>query len=78
MTKYWPLLTTSDRRLRGPATAQAEHILHTGQADLIMLGRELLRDPRWPLHAAAQLGEAKVPWPPQYVRAAAPGTPSRG
>ena len=58
--------------------AQAEHILHTGQADLIMLGRELLRDPRWPLHAAAQLDEAKVPWPPQYVRAAAPGTPSRG
>jgi len=58
--------------------AQAEHILHTGQADLVMLGRELLRDPRWPLQAAAQLGETRVPWPPQYVRAAAPGTPIRG
>jgi 2,4-dienoyl-CoA reductase-like NADH-dependent reductase (Old Yellow Enzyme family) len=58
--------------------AQAEHILRTGQADLVLLGRELLRDPRWPLHAAAQLGDAQVPWPAQYVRAAAPGTPIRG
>jgi 2,4-dienoyl-CoA reductase-like NADH-dependent reductase (Old Yellow Enzyme family) len=57
--------------------AQAEHILRTGQADLVLLGRELLRDPRWPLRAAAQLGDAQVPWPPQYVRAAAPGTPFR-
>jgi 2,4-dienoyl-CoA reductase-like NADH-dependent reductase (Old Yellow Enzyme family) len=57
--------------------AQAEHILRTGQADLILLGRELLRDPRWPLHAAAALGDGRVPWPVQYVRAAAAGTPSR-
>jgi 2,4-dienoyl-CoA reductase-like NADH-dependent reductase (Old Yellow Enzyme family) len=56
---------------------QAEHILRTGQADLVLLGRELLRDPRWPLRAAAELREAGVPWPPQYVRAAAPGTPFR-
>jgi 2,4-dienoyl-CoA reductase-like NADH-dependent reductase (Old Yellow Enzyme family) len=55
--------------------AQAEHVLRTGQADLIMLGRELLRDPHWPLHAAALLGDTRVPWPAQYVRAAAAGTP---
>jgi len=55
--------------------AQAEHILRTGQADLVMLGRELLRDPRWPLHAAARLGETRVPWPAPYLRAAPAGTP---
>ncbi len=57
--------------------AQAEHILRTGQADLILMGREMLRDPRWPLHAAETLGEAGVAWPAQYVRAARPGTPFR-
>lgn len=56
--------------------AQAEHILRTGQADLIMLARELLRDPYWPLHAADELG-ANLPWPPQYVRAAHRDTPIR-
>jgi 2,4-dienoyl-CoA reductase-like NADH-dependent reductase (Old Yellow Enzyme family) len=57
--------------------AQAEHILRTGQADLILLGRELLRDPRWPLHAAAVLGDGQVPWPVQYSRVAPAGTPIR-
>lgn len=57
--------------------AQAEHILRTGQADLIMLARELLRDPYWPLHAADELGDKSVPWPPQYVRAAHRDTPIR-
>jgi 2,4-dienoyl-CoA reductase-like NADH-dependent reductase (Old Yellow Enzyme family) len=47
---------------------QAETILTTGQADAIVMGRELLRDPYWPLHAARQLG-ADVPWPVQYLRA---------
>ncbi len=56
--------------------AQAEHILRTGQADLIFLARELLRDPQWPLHAAKQLGDM-VAWPPQYVRAASSTTPLR-
>lgn len=46
---------------------QAETILATGKADLVLLGRKLLRDPYWPLHAARQLG-ADVPWPPQYLR----------
>ncbi len=49
---------------------QAEHILRTGQADLVLLARELLRHPYWPLQAAETLGEKGVPWPAQYVRAA--------
>ncbi|MEG4314913.1 NADH:flavin oxidoreductase/NADH oxidase [Pseudomonas sp. FIP_A4] len=56
---------------------QAEHILRTGQADLILLARELLRDPYWPLHAAEYLGDRAVPWPAQYVRAAHRDTPIR-
>lgn len=55
---------------------QAEHVLRTGQADLVLLARELLRDPYWPLHAAAELKE-NVAWPPQYVRAASSKTPLR-
>ena len=49
--------------------AQADEIIRQGQADLVLLARELLRDPYWPLHAAAELGQAS-PWPPQYLRAA--------
>ncbi|WP_219061171.1 NADH:flavin oxidoreductase/NADH oxidase [Pseudomonas sp. UMAB-08] len=49
--------------------AQAEHILRTGQADLILLARELLRDPYWPLHADDDLGGRKATWPAQYQRA---------
>jgi 2,4-dienoyl-CoA reductase-like NADH-dependent reductase (Old Yellow Enzyme family) len=47
---------------------QADHIVRTGQADLVLLGRELLRDPGWPLRAAGELGR-DVEWPPQYRRA---------
>jgi 2,4-dienoyl-CoA reductase-like NADH-dependent reductase (Old Yellow Enzyme family) len=46
---------------------QAEHILHTGQADAVCLARALLRDPYWPRHAAKALGVA-MPWPDQYKR----------
>jgi hypothetical protein len=42
----------------------------------VLLARQLLRDPYWPLHAADQLGH-EVPWPPQYLRAAHRTTPSR-
>ncbi len=45
----------------------AESILQQGQADLIGLARAMLYDPRWPWHAAAQLGE-QVFAPPQYWR----------
>jgi 2,4-dienoyl-CoA reductase-like NADH-dependent reductase (Old Yellow Enzyme family) len=50
------------------APAQAEQIVATGQADVVLLARELLRDPYWPLHAASALG-VDVPWPLQYERA---------
>lgn len=48
--------------------AQAEHILFTGQADAIVMAREFLRDPYFPFHAAATLGE-EPQYPIQYVRA---------
>ena len=47
---------------------QAEAILTNGQADLVLLAREFLRDPYFPLHAARELGE-HVTWPVQYERA---------
>ncbi|MBW4574351.1 MAG: NADPH dehydrogenase NamA [Aphanothece sp. CMT-3BRIN-NPC111] len=47
---------------------QADQIIRTGQADLVLLARELLRNPYWPLHAAKQLGH-KIPAPVQYERA---------
>ena len=47
---------------------QAEQIVSTGQADAILLAREFLRDPYWPLHAARVLG-VNVSWPKQYERA---------
>ncbi len=48
--------------------AQAEQIVATGQADAVLMAREMLRDPYWPLRAARALG-AEAPWPPQYLRA---------
>ncbi|GAB3326100.1 NADH:flavin oxidoreductase/NADH oxidase [Larkinella ripae] len=47
---------------------QASEIIASGQADLVLLARELLRDPYFPLHAAQQLG-AETAWPAQYLRA---------
>jgi 2,4-dienoyl-CoA reductase-like NADH-dependent reductase (Old Yellow Enzyme family) len=47
---------------------QAEQILVDQSADVIMLGRELLRNPHWPLWAAHQL-EADVSWPNPYHKA---------
>ncbi|HTS46854.1 MAG TPA: NADH:flavin oxidoreductase/NADH oxidase [Bryobacteraceae bacterium] len=47
---------------------QADHIVRTGQADLVFLARELLRDPYWPLRAADELRQ-DGPWPKQYLRA---------
>ncbi len=51
---------------------QAEEILGSGAADVVLLARALLRDPHWPLRAAHELGVADgegVAWPPQYQRA---------
>ena len=47
---------------------QADGIVRSGQADLVFLARELLRDPYWPLRAADELRQ-DGPWPQQYLRA---------
>jgi len=47
---------------------QAEQIIASGQADLVLLAREMLRDPYWPLRAARELG-VDLEWPAQYGRA---------
>lgn len=49
-------------------TKQAEDIIASGKADFVALARGMLYDPRWPWHAAAELG-ATVNGPPQYWRA---------
>ena len=55
---------------------QAEHVIATGQADAVIIARELLRDPYWPLRAARELGQ-QISWPVQYLRAAPEGSQSR-
>jgi 2,4-dienoyl-CoA reductase-like NADH-dependent reductase (Old Yellow Enzyme family) len=48
---------------------QADEIIRNGRADLVLLARELLRDPHWPLHAAQALHQRdKAAIPPQYAR----------
>ncbi len=47
---------------------EGERILNHGQADLIVMAREFLRDPYFPMYAAAELG-FDLPWPKQYERA---------
>lgn len=59
MTGAVGLITTAE---------QSEAILKEEKADLILMGRELLRNPYFPLQAAKELGE-KVQWPGQYIRA---------
>lgn len=49
----------------------ADEIVRNGRADLVALGRELLRNPYWPLGAARELGH-DIPWPHQYLRAQLP------
>jgi 2,4-dienoyl-CoA reductase-like NADH-dependent reductase (Old Yellow Enzyme family) len=56
--------------------AQAEHIVATGQADAVIIAREFLRDPYWPLRAARELGQP-ISWPVQYLRAAPEGAQAR-
>ena len=65
------------RRQAGIATAAvgliatpelADEIVRNGRADMVAMGRELLRNPTWPLHAARALGH-DIAWPKQYLRA---------
>lgn len=55
---------------------QAEHIVFTGQADAVLIAREFLRDPYFPLRAARQLGQ-EITWPSQYLRAGPKGVKPR-
>ncbi|HEX8710742.1 MAG TPA: NADH:flavin oxidoreductase/NADH oxidase [Terracidiphilus sp.] len=73
------------RRDAGIATAavglitepeQANAIVTNGEADMVLLARQMLRDPYWPLHAAVALGE-QTSWPVQYLRAAPQGSTAR-
>jgi len=61
-----PLLTSAVGMITDPH--QADSIIESGQADAVMLAREFLRNPRWPLHAAHLLG-AQTHWPVQIERA---------
>ena len=56
--------------------AQADAIICSGQADLVLQAREMLRDPYWPMHAAQVLGQV-ASWPAQYLRAAPQGSVAR-
>jgi len=47
---------------------QAETVIRSGQADVVLLAREILRHPYWPLEAAKRL-KAEIDWPRQYLRA---------
>jgi len=58
------------------SSIQAEQIITTGQADAVIIAREFLRDPYWPLRAARELGQ-RVSWPVQYLRAAPEGSQAR-
>ncbi len=58
------------------APAQADHIVRSGQADVVLIGREILRNPYWPLEAAQALGQS-IGWPKQYLRAGPAGAKAR-
>jgi len=55
---------------------QVIDILAKNQADLVLMAREFLRDPYWPLRTARELKQ-KTSWPAQYLRAAPPDSPAR-
>jgi 2,4-dienoyl-CoA reductase-like NADH-dependent reductase (Old Yellow Enzyme family) len=55
------------------SSGQADRIIRSEHADLVLMARELLRDPYWPRHVARELGYP-APWPAQYLRAAPPGS----
>ncbi len=60
------ILTAAVGMITSPA--QADEHIRNGRADMVLLGREMLRDPYWALHAAQELKQP-VPVPPQYLRA---------
>jgi 2,4-dienoyl-CoA reductase-like NADH-dependent reductase (Old Yellow Enzyme family) len=61
-----PMLTAAVGFITAPE--QADQIIRNEQADLVLIGRQMLRDPYWPLTAAKALGR-EASWPNQYLRA---------
>ena len=55
---------------------QADHIVVSGQADAVLIAREMLRDPYFPMRAARELGQ-EMTWPAQYLRAGPHGAKAR-
>jgi 2,4-dienoyl-CoA reductase-like NADH-dependent reductase (Old Yellow Enzyme family) len=55
---------------------QADSIIRDGEADLILMAREFLRQPYWPLRVANEM-DFPAPWPVQYLRAAPHHSPTR-
>jgi 2,4-dienoyl-CoA reductase-like NADH-dependent reductase (Old Yellow Enzyme family) len=55
---------------------QVTDILSKNQADLVLMAREFLRDPYWPLRTARELKQ-QMSWPAQYLRAAPPDSTAR-
>jgi 2,4-dienoyl-CoA reductase-like NADH-dependent reductase (Old Yellow Enzyme family) len=55
---------------------KAEHVIVTGQADAVIVAREVLRDPYFALRAARELAQP-ISWPVQYLRAAPEGSQAR-
>ena len=58
------------------SASQADTILREESADIVIMAREFLRQPYWPLQVGHELG-FPIPWPVQYLRAAPDGTPTR-
>ncbi len=58
------------------SATQADHIIGTGQADVVLIAREFLRDPYFPMRAALELGR-QITWPAQYLRAGPNGAKAR-
>lgn len=56
--------------------AQADEIVRDGKADVVIIARQLLRQPYWPLQVARELGFPQS-WPVQYLRAATDASPRR-
>lgn len=71
-----PLAETLKREAEIPTAAVGllhspdfcEEVIANGRADLVVLGRTLLADPYWPLHAATKLRAENLDWPVQYER----------
>jgi 2,4-dienoyl-CoA reductase-like NADH-dependent reductase (Old Yellow Enzyme family) len=68
------ILTGSVGLITSPT--QAEHIVASGQADAVLLAREMLRDPYFPMRAARELAQ-DIAWPAQYLRAGPQGAKPR-